>query len=83
MVYPRLKTQAAPEVTSLADGKAVRVKSTFGTDWVFLSDKPFSFKEGSISFEGTSGLVKIRGDKATITLGAPGKLSARDQSITK
>jgi hypothetical protein len=83
VIYPRLKTQAPPKVTSLAAGKAVKVEHQDGTDYIFLSDKTFSFQGESVDFEGTSGLVQIRGGKATLSLGAAGHLSALGQSVTK
>ena len=83
VIFPRLKTEKAPTFTSLAEGKVIQVQSGDTTDYVFLSNEPFTFKQGTISFEGTAGLLRLRGDKATLTLGAGGKLSARGQSIEK
>jgi hypothetical protein len=82
VIYPRLKTQKPPTITILADGRAVKIEHEAGTDYVFLSDKPFTFDEGDIHFEGTSGLVKIRGEKADVVLGEAGKLAARGQSTS-
>jgi hypothetical protein len=83
VLYPRLKTEAAPQFASLAGGKAVKVTSAAGTDYVFLSATPFKYSEDDIDFEGTAGLVKMRGAKTTVVLGADGTLSARGKTVTK
>jgi hypothetical protein len=77
VIYPRMKTQKPPTITVLADGRAVKIDHEAGTDYVFLSDKPFTFDEGDIHFEGTSGLVKIRGGKVSTESGEDGKLTVR------
>lgn len=82
VIYPRLKTQKPPTITALAGGRAVKIEHEAGTDYVFLGDKPFTFDEGDIHFEGTTGLVKIRGGKVDVVLGEGGKLSARGQSAS-
>jgi len=83
VLFPRLKTEKAPTFTSLAGGKAVKVQTTAGTDYVFLSAAPFKFEEGDIQFEGTSGLVKMRGGKTIVALGSDGSISARGQKATR
>jgi hypothetical protein len=83
VIYPRLKTQKPPKITVLAEGRAVKVEHEAGTDYVFLSDKSFTFDEGDIHFEGMSGLVKIRGEKVLVALGEGSKLTARGQSAAE
>jgi hypothetical protein len=82
VIYPRLKTQKPPKIQILAEGRGVKIEHEAGTDYVFLSDRPFTFDEGDIHFEGTSGLVKIRGEKVDVVLGEAGKLAARGQSTS-
>jgi hypothetical protein len=80
VIYPRLKTQKPPVVTSLAEGRGVKIEHEAGTDYVFLSDVPFTYKGDGIEFSGTSGAVKVRGGKAFVALGEGGKLTAFDQT---
>jgi len=84
VLYPRLKTQKQPVVTPLAGGSGVKVETSAGTDYVFLSDRPFRFHEGKITFEGTVGVVLIRGGgHAWLWLGAPGKIGAYGEILRK
>lgn len=83
LIYPRLKTQKAPEVTRLAGGKVFKITHEAGTDYIFLGDEPFKFNEDGIEFEGISGLVKTRGNKSYLELGGGGRLSAGGNTITK
>jgi hypothetical protein len=80
VIYPRLKTQKPPVVTSLAEGRAVKIEQEAGADYVFLSDVPFTYKGDGIEFRGTSGVVKVRGGKAFVALGEGGKLTAFGQT---
>ncbi|MHB9131635.1 MAG: hypothetical protein ACYDBB_11175 [Armatimonadota bacterium] len=83
VVYPRLKTEKPPVFTTLAGGKGVKVQSGAGTDYVFLSEKPFQFKEGDITFSGTVGVIQLRGKQVQLSLGAPGSIAARGKSLVK
>ena len=82
VLYPRLKTQKPPVFTTLAGGKAVKVETETGTDFVFLSEEPFAFKEGEFGFEGTSGSVQIRLREMVLSLGAAGSISVHGASLT-
>jgi len=70
VLYPRLKTEPPPKVQPLADGKGVEVETPAGTDYVFLSPTPFTFRRGDIAFDGKVGVVKARIGKRTSS--APG-----------
>ena len=83
VVFPRLKNEAAPTVTTLADGKVAKIQHARGTDYVFLAAEPFTFTEGDITFQGTAGVVQISKDGTRLTLGAPGHLTVGKQEITK
>jgi hypothetical protein len=75
VLYPRLNNEASAEFTSLAGGKAVKVVSTSGTDYAFVSLEPFTFQDGPASFSGTAGAIQIRGKSVTLTLGEAGEVS--------
>ena len=78
---PRPKTEAPPEITPLADGEAIGVRSHAGTDYVFLSPTPFTFREDDLSFEGTSGLIQLHGDTLVLALGTSGRIAARSHEL--
>ncbi|MDB5336839.1 MAG: hypothetical protein JWN70_2458 [Planctomycetaceae bacterium] len=81
VLFPRLKTADTPEVTSLADGKVLRIHSQAGTDYVFLSTTPFKFSDQDLSFEGTSGVIQLRGNTLILALGAAGRIAARQHEL--
>ncbi len=81
VIFPRLKTEETPDVTSLADGKVLRIHSKVGTDYVFLNTSAFSYKDNDISFEGTSGSIQIRGETLTLALGEAGRIAARQREL--
>ncbi|MET3870731.1 hypothetical protein J3R74_000601 [Puniceicoccus vermicola] len=78
VIYPRLKNEAAPTFTSFAEGRGVKVESEVGTDYVFLSEDPFTFEEGGITFEGTVGTAQLREEGIRLSLGAGGRISFGD-----
>ncbi|MHB9025771.1 MAG: hypothetical protein ACYC7E_16655 [Armatimonadota bacterium] len=81
VLYPRLKTAPAPVCTPLAGGKAVKVTHEAGTDYVFMSTTPFTFKEGDIAFTGTVGAVQLRGALPVLWLGGGGTLTAKGKTL--
>lgn len=83
VIYPRLKKEVPPVVTTLAGGKAIKIESTAGADFVFLSAAPFSYRDKDIAFTGTAGLVRVRGGSARLTLGAAGSLSAFGKTLKR
>ncbi len=82
VLYPRLKTTKPATFTPLAEGKGVKVTHEAGTDYVFLSDKPFTYDEGDLHFEGLAGMAQLRGEEVILALGSGGKLSARGKTVT-
>lgn len=82
VLYPRLKTEKPPVFTSLGDGKVLCIQSDTGTDYVFLSATPFTWKQGTMSFEGKSGAIRFRGKKMVLSLGEAGSIEARGQTLT-
>lgn len=83
VLYPRLKNEAPPTVTTIANGNGAKIQHPTGTDYVFLGTKPFAYKEGDITFSGTVGAIELRGDKPALFLGAPGIITARGEKVTK
>jgi hypothetical protein len=83
IVYPRLKSEPAPVVTELAGGKVIKVQSGADIDYVFLASAPFVYQDQNVSFSGTAGLVRTRGNEAQLSLGAEGKLMAFGQILKR
>ncbi|HOF89751.1 MAG TPA: hypothetical protein PLZ36_16860, partial [Armatimonadota bacterium] len=83
LVYPRLKTAPPPTLTTIADGRGVKVQTEAGTDYVFLSPTPITYTEGDISFAGTVGAIQLRGKDPVLSLGATGTISARGKQLTQ
>ncbi|MDA0841703.1 MAG: hypothetical protein O3B01_14710 [Planctomycetota bacterium] len=81
LVYPRLKEEQQPAVTSLVDGKGLKIKHGEGIDYVFLSPEVFTFNEGDVSFNGQSGTIQVRNGKPTLSLGAPGSISYKGEKL--
>ena len=81
LVYPRLKSEPPPKVTWHSRGHIAEVISEQGRDFVFLSPESGSgakraeFGANSVSFQGDAGAVKIRGDRAWLSLGSAGEVS--------
>jgi hypothetical protein len=83
LVFPRLKNAKPPKVESIADGAGFRVKTPYGTDYVFLSDKPVTFKEGKFSFSGTAGFARIKGGSAVMELKEAGEISYGTKKVVR
>jgi hypothetical protein len=86
LLYPRLKTEEPPEVTWLADGRVAKVQSAAGTDYVFAdsdnSTREYAVDRNRVSFKGAAGAVRIRGRRATLTLGAAGSIRYGRHTLT-
>ena len=82
LIYPRLKTEKPPVVTSLANGYGAKVETAAGIDYVFLGAAPFSFDDGDIHFHGKVGAVQLRGSSIILSLGEAGGITARGDAIT-
>ena len=78
---PWLKTEKAPVMTALADGKAVKIQTDAGTDYVFLSATTFTFDQDKVSFKGRAGAIRIRGKQMTLSLGEGGSIGALGKSL--
>jgi hypothetical protein len=82
VLYPRLKTEAAPTFKSVADGHGVQIRHPSGLDYVFAGREKISFKDQNVDFEGTVGVAQLRGGKPNLFLRGPGRLAAGGQTIS-
>ncbi|MFW6039042.1 MAG: hypothetical protein ACOC9P_01030 [bacterium] len=83
LVYPRLKDEASPEVTAIADGKGFRITTQWGTDYVLAADEPFRYEGDGLTFEGTVGFARIADGEDTLDLKEGGRIAYGDQELTE
>jgi hypothetical protein len=81
VLYPRMKDEKTAFCRLLANGKAVRIESAFGTDYVFLSPTPFEFKEGEVTFKGTVGAIQQRGSRVVLSLAEGGRIGFAEKVL--
>lgn len=74
LVFPRLKDEAPPKVTAIADGNGFKIVTPQATDYVFMANKPIKYSEGDLNFEGTAGFVRVVGDEVTLRLNEGGDI---------
>ena len=60
VIFPHLKGERAPAVAAYADGKVIQIKTRTETDYVMLSQQPFSFQGPDFSFMGAVGFFRAR-----------------------
>ena len=82
VLYPVTRTQTTPKFTRLANGRAVRIESSYGSDYAFLGLEPFDFQQGDLSFRGQAGAVQLRPDGAHPSLAGKGRMGFKDQVLT-
>jgi WD40 repeat protein len=82
VLYPRDPKQAPPTVTSIADGKGLRLTHAEGTDVVLMSDTPFTYTGDGITFTGTVAALREMRGETWMTLVEGSKLSWRGKTLT-
>jgi hypothetical protein len=74
-------------VTWHSKGHIAEVTSEQGRDFIFLSpesgsgEKVVEFGSSRLSFQGDAGAVKVRGDRAWLSLGSAGRISLGDERL--
>ena len=61
----------------------MKVTHAAGYDYVFLSTKPFAFRDATIEFQGKAGMAQFRGGKTILALGSQGKIRAGASEVSK
>jgi len=74
LMYPRLRDEKPPAITTLGREDALKIETPAGTDYVFLAPAPIEFRAGEIEFDGTAGLIRVRPGKTTLALPCSGAL---------
>ena len=74
VAYPRAQAEHSPAVTNLKPG-ALKIVTSAGTDYAFLSPSPLAFDDGTVVFAGNAGSVRVGKDTVTLALaGGTGKV---------
>ena len=81
VLFPRKADQPAATCETLAEGKGVKVTTTRGTDWVFLSEVPVKWTGEGLSFSGTAGAIRKVGDKWTVEFFEPGEATVNGKTL--
>lgn len=81
VVFPRLRSELAPEFETLGDGTIIRVSGDFGTDYCFLPAERTEARAGNVEFSGTVGSVQDRRDGLVLAIGAAGEVRQGDWGI--
>jgi hypothetical protein len=81
VIYPRLKTEAPPAVTSLKEGQVLKVEHASGVDYVFVGSEPFAYQDAELSFTGMVAVLQIRNGKASASFGSGGSLRYKGDSF--
>ncbi len=81
-LYPQGVDEVAPKYERLAEG-VIKITTSEGTDYVFLSESPMDYKAGDIEFHGAAGAVRVYADEVHLVLGeGGGKVSYRGTALS-
>jgi len=83
VMYPRLRNERPASFSSLADGRGVKAITVAGTDYVFLSDKPFDYRERDVVFRGTAGAIRVRNGSVTLILHVGDLIEYKGRRLTQ
>ena len=81
VLYPLMADQPTPKFTALADGRAVKIVHSFGTDYAMLGLQRFRFEQENIVFDGKAAAIQVRRDGTRLSLPRRGTVSYRGQSL--
>ena len=82
VMFPRSRAERAPEFQTLADGKIIRIRGDFGTDYAFVAESDQSAKAEGVSFRGTAGTVQNRSNGLVLALGSKGEIASGEYRLS-
>lgn len=82
VIFPRRPDAAAPQFTTEAQGRVIRIEGEFGEDLAFLHHEPATVTVGEATFEGTTGHIKARPEGITLNLPAAGAITHGELSLS-
>ncbi len=74
VMFPRLRTEAAPQFATLGDGAAIKITGDFGTDYCFLPGEEAEVTIGEVYFRGEAGSVQKRANVNILATAAAGEV---------
>jgi hypothetical protein len=83
VLYPVLRNQPTPKLTALAEGRIIKIESTFGTDYAVLGQEEFRYAGEGLEFAGRTGVLQLRPQSVQLALPQGGKLSYGGKVIEK
>jgi hypothetical protein len=83
VLYPVLRNQPTPKLTALAEGRIIKIESTFGTDYAMLGQEEFRYAGEGLEFAGRTGVLQLRPQSVQLALPQGGKLSYGGKVIEK
>lgn len=81
VLYPVQADQPSPRFSTLADGRGVKIETSFGTDYAMLGLEQFAFAGDGIRFSGKAGVIQLRSDGSRLSLPRRGTIVCRDQQL--
>jgi hypothetical protein len=74
VMFPRFRSEAAPEFATLGDGTVIRIAGEFGVDYCFLPKEEAEATSGNVYFRGDGGSVQDRGGVVVLATGSAGEV---------
>jgi hypothetical protein len=81
VLYPVMKDQPTPQFTVLPGGRVIRIASSFGTDYAWLSLEGFRFSGEGLDLQGKAGAVQVRPGGVRISLPQRGKVVFQGRTL--
>jgi len=82
VLYPVARAEQTPAFSDFGGGKALKVVSPQGTDYVFLSLDSFRASQDAASFNGRAGIIQVRAGMVRLTLFGKGQVSYNSNILT-
>jgi len=81
LLYPRLNEEEQPKISSFCENRALKIETPSGVDYIFLALEPFEATVDKVRFKGKAGAVQVRETGVTLSLVAPGEITAGKTSL--
>ncbi len=74
VLYPASGDEKSPAITAIEDG-VLQIKTSEGTDWVFIGNRDIKFENKEVAFRGRAGAVRTQSGKVRLVISeAPGEI---------
>ncbi len=82
VLYPLARAEQTPTFSNFGDGKAVKIVSSQGTDYVCLGLNSFIASQDAANFNARAGIIQVRSKVVRITLFGKGEISYNGNTLT-